>query len=162
MAKHVEKNKLNIPMCIAMIILCLTLITTHFTSDLYAKYVSTVTGDDAARVAKFSITENCTSFSTELEIPIEPGEITKLIEVKNDSEVAVTYELKITNVTDNIPLQFVFDNETVTGDITASGNVAAGGTGTHTIKIIWPFEGAENYIGKVDLVTMTLTAEQID
>lgn len=52
MVRH-HKTKLNIPMCLAAVLLCLTLISIHLTSGLYAKYISSVSGNDSARVIKF-------------------------------------------------------------------------------------------------------------
>ena len=48
-----HKTKINIPMCLAVILLCLTLISIHLTSGLYAKYISSASGNDSARVIKF-------------------------------------------------------------------------------------------------------------
>ena len=48
-----HKTKMNIPMCLAAILLCLTLISIHLTSGLYAKYISSASGNDSARVIKF-------------------------------------------------------------------------------------------------------------
>ncbi|MBR4020581.1 MAG: hypothetical protein IKI99_04640 [Firmicutes bacterium] len=54
MEKRKREMKLNIPMCAACILLCLTLITTHMTGGLYAKYTASGAGSDSARVAKFN------------------------------------------------------------------------------------------------------------
>ena len=48
-----NKTKMNIPLCLAAILLCLTLISIHLTSGLYAKYISSASGNDSARVIKF-------------------------------------------------------------------------------------------------------------
>lgn len=47
--------KSNPMLTIAAILLCLVLITTHFTSGLYAKYISRSSADNSARVASFII-----------------------------------------------------------------------------------------------------------
>lgn len=47
------KAKMNIPMCVAMVLLCLTLITTHMMCGLYARYIARASGEDSARVAEF-------------------------------------------------------------------------------------------------------------
>ena len=49
--KH--KMRVNIPMCLAGILFCLTLISIHLTSGLYAKYITSVSGSDSARVIAF-------------------------------------------------------------------------------------------------------------
>ena len=53
LAKHTKTAKVNIPMCIASFLFCLTLISIHLTSGLYAKYISSASGNDSARVIKF-------------------------------------------------------------------------------------------------------------
>lgn len=53
MEKRKREMKLNIPMCAACILLCLTLISIHMTGGLYAKYTATATGGDSARVVQF-------------------------------------------------------------------------------------------------------------
>ena len=49
------KTKLNIPMCAAVVLLYLTLLSIHLTSGLFARYTTTVTASDSARVAKFDV-----------------------------------------------------------------------------------------------------------
>lgn len=51
--KAAKKAKLNIPMCLAGILFCLTLISVHLTGGLYAKYTASGTGSDSARVITF-------------------------------------------------------------------------------------------------------------
>ena len=53
LAKHTKTAKVNIPMCIASFLFCLTLISIHLTSGLYAKYISSASGNDSARVIIF-------------------------------------------------------------------------------------------------------------
>ena len=48
-----HKKRHNIPIYLACLLLCLTLISIHFSSGLYAKYTTTVSGSDSARVIKF-------------------------------------------------------------------------------------------------------------
>ena len=49
------KGKHNIPMCVALLLMLLTLVTTHMTGGLFARYVATETASDSARVAKFQV-----------------------------------------------------------------------------------------------------------
>ena len=78
-------KKVNIPLCAALILLTLTLITTHMTCGLYARYTSRATASDSARVAKFdvdyTVTENTDT--------AREGDFT--LRVINKSEVAVQY-----------------------------------------------------------------------
>ncbi len=60
MVRH-HKTKMNIPMCLAAILLCLTLISIHLTGGLYAKSTTSASGNDSARVIAFgdlSLTES--------------------------------------------------------------------------------------------------------
>lgn len=55
MAKRVQKKKspVSIPVILALILLCLTLVSIHFSSGIVARYVTTAESDDSARVIKF-------------------------------------------------------------------------------------------------------------
>lgn len=53
MAKYKSKPKMNIPMCVAGVLFCLTLISVYMVSGLYARYSTSGTGSDSARVIKF-------------------------------------------------------------------------------------------------------------
>ena len=79
------KAKLNIPMCAALILLLLTMISVHMTSGLYARYISTGTATDTARVAAFDVSSSLAKG--------EDGvyELT----VTNNSEVTVTYHVDV-------------------------------------------------------------------
>lgn len=45
--------KVNIPMCLACVLLCLTLFSVHFSSGVVARYTTTTDSGDSARVIKF-------------------------------------------------------------------------------------------------------------
>lgn len=115
------KAKLNIPMCAALALLFLTMVSIHLTSGLYARYTATATGSDSARVAKFDVTGsgagNVTVDCTQAD---NLGEY--LITVNSNSEVAVTYTVTVT-FTDSLPgTDFVvtLDNES---QLSKSGNL---------------------------------------
>ncbi|MBQ3501997.1 MAG: hypothetical protein IJA70_11275 [Oscillospiraceae bacterium] len=48
-----ERAKFNIPMVVACVLLCLTMFSTHFASDIFARYTTRADGKDLARVAGF-------------------------------------------------------------------------------------------------------------
>ena len=52
MAKR-TRTHLNIPMCLAGVLFCLTLFSFHFSSGVIARYSATAGGSDSARVIKF-------------------------------------------------------------------------------------------------------------
>ena len=163
----------NIVMTAAGVLLCMTLISSYLSAGMYARYVSSDTAVDSARVAAFRITETgalSTSFAATL-IPGVPCEVP--VQVKNDSEVAVAYSIAIKNETKNLPLTFTFKKEGETtstttndGSFVNTDNLAPGSGMGYTLEIYWapteiPDENRE-YIGYVDLINVTLTAEQVD
>jgi hypothetical protein len=88
-----KQGKINIPMMLACVLLCLTLISMHLTGGLFARYVSTAESSDSARVAKFSILGEKSEDITIECGNADNGEYT--VTVKNQSEVAVTYGIAI-------------------------------------------------------------------
>ena len=94
MAKHTRKAKVNILIFIACFLFCLTLISIHLTSGLYAKYISFASGNDSARVITFgdlTLTETG-DFNTEGKLMIIPGvDLTKKAEVDFTGSEAATY-----------------------------------------------------------------------
>lgn len=93
MVRH-HKTKMNIPMCLAAILLCLTLISIHLTSGLYAKYISSASGNDSARVIKFgelTITETG-DFYEDNKLMIIPGvDLIKKATVSFSGSESATY-----------------------------------------------------------------------
>lgn len=78
-----RKVKLNIPMTAALVLLLLTMVSTHFTAGLYARYTSTFYSHDSARVAKFDVDSTMT----------ENADGTYTLTVDNKSEVAIKYSI---------------------------------------------------------------------
>ncbi len=95
MAKYVRKPKVNIPMCAAAVLFCLTVISTHLVSGLYARYTTTGSGEDSARVIKFGqleIVETGDFINENKEMMIIPGvDIEKKAVVNFDGSEAATY-----------------------------------------------------------------------
>ena len=95
MAKYLRKPKVNIPMCAAAVLFCLTVISTHLVSGLYARYTTSGTGEDSARVIKFgeiSITETGDFVDGTNDMLIVPGvDIEKKAVVNFGGSEAATY-----------------------------------------------------------------------
>ena len=94
LVKHTKTAKVNIPMCVAAILFCLTLFSAHLTSGLYAKYITTESGSDAARVITFGdLTLSETGdFYEENKLMIIPGvDLTKKATVDFSGSEAETY-----------------------------------------------------------------------
>ena len=89
-----QKEKINIPICVAGVLLCLTLISVHMLGGIYAKYISKGEGSDSARVAKFgeiTLTESG-DFNADGELVIIPGsDLTKRAVVSFEGSETATY-----------------------------------------------------------------------
>ena len=75
MAKSRKETGMNIPMCLACVLFCLTLISIRLTSGLYARYTTTSSGNDAARVIGFGTVAMTESgdFESDGKLMIIPG-----------------------------------------------------------------------------------------
>lgn len=88
------KAKVNIPICAALVLLFLTMVSIHMTSGLYARYTSTSTASDSARVAKFDVDANKQDDVTVIcDIDGDNGDY--VITVNNKSEVAIKYNIDL-------------------------------------------------------------------
>ena len=94
----------------AAVLLCLVLASFWVTGNIYARYTATAGADDAARAAKFDITEKVLDGSNEtseaFSIDLAPGE-EKIytVQVTNKSEVAVEYSITAESPYHNLPLK---------------------------------------------------------
>ena len=157
-----KRAKINIPMLIACVLLCLTLFSVHLTSGIYARYVSRAEGSDDSRVAEFNVTEE-TELTESIIFDVAPGDESKYkIKVNNDSEVAVTYSVVIENKTKNIPLVFKIGEDEGVDSFTKEFAMEPKETVEFDIIITWAAEDAEEYMGMVDLIDITLKAVQKD
>ena len=153
------------------VLLMLVLVTSGMVSGRFARYVTTATYEDGARVAKFNIVEEGTFF-TQMRANVAPGISTEMISVKNYSEVAVEFTVTVDNVYHNIPLDFEVKNgdttltksENADGTVSFTGNIGPGQQEQRfQLYLIWtPSADSINYIGRVDLIRVTLDAVQID
>ncbi len=92
--KTMKNKKVNIPIRIASVMLCLVLFSLYMTSGMLAKYTTGGNGKIDSRVAKFNVTatdagENEYVFDQAKQQP----DGSYLVTVKNDSEVAVRYTI---------------------------------------------------------------------
>lgn len=168
------RDKKNITMYLACILLCLVLITTYMTSGLYARYVYEESFDDNARVAKFDITDSVENKTIPIDIVpddytdgTKKGQQVLTINVTNSSEVAAKYSLSVVNQTNNIQgLTFKLYNasgtEQVLPALEATLPPEDGVTHIYDLYVQWSHEDALDYMGMVDLVEFKFRAEQID
>ncbi|MBP3396388.1 MAG: hypothetical protein J6L87_04355 [Clostridia bacterium] len=145
---------------IALALLCLLLVTSHYTGGLYARYVAVASGKDSARVAKFAVSSNLNGATPLVLSGLEdltPGASQNYdLRVKNDSEVSVFYRFEASCL-GNLPLKF---------EITSSGagTLAPGAAeAVHTLTVTWPSSAKDvSLAGEIDIVTVTLTCTQVD
>ena len=158
-----HKTKMNIPMCLAAILLCLTLFSFHLRGGLYARYTTSDSGEDAARVARFDVSEDGAYFSKNLLIETAPGKVEREIVVTNNSEVAVAYTVTIKNTTKNTPYSFsVNGSKPMLNECSVTCYLKPNSTEGISIVAEWAEEGALKYMGMVDLITLTISAQQVD
>lgn len=157
---------------LAAVLLSLVLLTSGIVSGRYARYVTSATGSDSARVAKFTLTQSIlyegTDLKTSIPMPeIKPGEtVTISLLVDHDTEVAVRNTIKLESTYSNLPLSFRV-KEKGTEDTGSAPFAAVYGPGTFTVEyeaaITWnPGLDDTDYIGMVDLITITVISEQVD
>lgn len=120
MAKYTKTAKVNIPMCIASFLFCLTLFSAYLTSGLYAKYISSASGSDNARVIKFgdlTLSEEGDFFDGNKLMVIPGVNLTKKATVSFSSSESATYVfLEITpskwSTTDNKSFSLLSNGKT--------------------------------------------------
>ena len=91
---HCKKAKLNIPMCVACVLFCLTLFSFHLCGGLYARYTARGSASDSARVIKFgelTLTETGDFFQPGKLLIIPGVDLTKRATVDFSGSEAATY-----------------------------------------------------------------------
>ena len=102
--KTMKNKKVNIPIRIASVMLCLVLFSLYMTSGMFAKYTTGGNGKGNGRVAKFSVTATDAGESEYVfDQAKQQPDGSYAVTVKNDSEVAVRYTiiLKFSAITYN-------------------------------------------------------------
>ncbi len=166
---HKSKPKGNILNRVAAVLFCLTLFSTYLVAGLYARYTTSAQSDNNARVAKFSIVGEDALLQT-IEADLIPGgsETAKLV-IHNESEVAVEYTIAVTNETNNLPLSFRMEKKGSSPAVATNGTTLTAQQlpGSHTdnyeLRINWNEEKTDPaWMGKVDYITVAVTATQIN
>ena len=143
----------------AAVLLVLVMLSTSIVAGRYARYTTTASGNDSARVAKFLITETGT-VSAEIKATLRPGdEVDFSIQVTNGSEVTVNYSITAANVYNNLPLTIsLMDGTQEVQNI----HLAPGKTREMKLRVKWTGEASNDLIGHIDLIRLTVTAIQVD
>lgn len=160
-------------MRLAAVLLSLVMLTTGMISGRYARYVTSATGSDGARVAKFTVTQQSIKYGetdlTAVTIPMPEilpgGSETVDVLVTYDTEVAVRNIISVTNKYGNLPLTLSVGEKGGTASVGTFEGVYPSGAYTkeYAVTVTWPADSnSQNYIGMVDLLEITVTTEQID
>ena len=162
MTTETPKTKRKHKLPLTAVLTYLIVVTLVATGVSLSAYVSTASGGDEARVAKFDVQQTGVT-SLHLSNAIAPSETgasnTNNIKVTNNSEVSVRCNFSVKNVTGLLPLEFEF--HPVSG--TTSFDLEPGTVGNYQLLIKWPVQETNaSYAGKVDQLQLVLTTEQID
>ena len=166
-----KNKKVNIPIRIASVMLCLVLFSLYMTSGMLAKYTTGGNGKGNGRVAKFSVTATDRGESEYVfdqaqaeEQPDEYGNYSVI--VKNDSEVAVRYTiilrfkedkpnyLTITPADENVTVSYD-ENDKKVVELTGGDLIPKSSAVTKTIKF------GVDYDKFVDGVTLGQQTERL-
>lgn len=158
-----KQNKIKTPAVfyVGVALLCALLVTSYMMGGLYARYTAGTKANATAPVAAFSFSvtygENSSQSQT-FTLPadsMKPGETVSIpFTVKNSGDVTVKYTAKIENLTSNLPL-------TLTGE---TGKLESNESSESAqIQIKWDASNNDStYAGKMDLLRITVTVEQVD
>lgn len=117
---------------VALILLCLVMISIHLMGGMYAKYTTKGSGGDDARVAKFDVDITGDPVDLVVSCTENPQTGTYKITVDNISEVAVRYTISVT--TDIAAGSLYFDKSAVNAVLDVDkGALPVSGTGTHEL-----------------------------
>ena len=156
-----NKNKVNIPLLLAGILFCLTLISSSLTSNLIAKYSTSTTGGDSARVAKFDVITTKDIDKIELVPGDRDSSGTYKFTIKNNSEVVVKNSVIVENVPENV--QVKFNNS---DPVSSSGTDIAFDVGVldmgGRVECTLTFYADTNCDTQIKDVTIRVVAEQVD
>ena len=167
-----------------MVLLCLVLFSAHLTSGLYARYTSTATSGDSARVARFDVASAKNTKKVDFKIDLDffdPQKQSDYIEfdVFSSSEVAVRYDvvlvlpegmvelieagILVISLDENVPPKTVDGtNRTVIFD---AGTFNAAVTDSRTHKLTFSFKEGSVISDTIEITkpaTLRVLAEQVD
>ncbi len=178
--KHTKRNKPHFSawiMRIAATLGCLTIISAYLLSGVYAKFSTSASGSDSARVAKFDVqieNEPDNQVFNKLGTTADAEQYDYKFTVKNNSEVAIDYSLKVSfnNAPPANVTLWIDDKEAISCDGTEiefllleDGKLNYTSSKEHTLSIVVEYINGDKLIdfeNFSDTATISLIAEQID
>ena len=105
----------SVMMRIALVLLCMVMISFHLMGSMYARYTTKGSGSDDARVAKFDVKVTGDSNAVRVDCAQSTDNV-YTITIQNLSEVAVSYEIKVVTSVNGGSKLFDTDGVAVTVD----------------------------------------------
>ena len=145
----------GIALRVSLVLACLMMLSVHMMGGLFAKYSSSATGSDSARVAKFDIQLIGPEASAIAISDTGTENGVYQFTLKNDSEVAVSYELSVAAAEKPSEVTATFSHQT--------GELAPGAQQqiTLTFTVDWSQITGTAYAQSFDF-TVTAHVEQLD
>ena len=164
----IKPNK-KIPLIfrLGIALLCAFFVTSYMMSGLYARYFTTDSAGDGARVARFEFSDDLSSqyeqFTAESSLMYPGCEVPMQIEIVNNSEVSLQYVVTIRNLTSNLPILLKSDGETQSTVTIRSEVIHPSSAGDLQFSIFWPKEeNSVSFTRKMDVFRITVQAVQVD
>lgn len=145
---------------VALVLLCLVLLSVYLMKGLYARYQTTGNGSDSARVAKFDVVVSGEPQESDIVCTAMPsGNGTYTVTIENQSEVAVHYELSVEITGNTTGVSHSFSE--------ASGDLAVGAIGASNLifTVNWEEFTEDKNGSKAEVTlafTVTVNVTQID
>ena len=144
-------------------LLILSLVLTGVT---FSGYITSASGKDGARVAKFEIVTEQKLYETSIEADLIPGETKDVsLQIQNKSEVAVKCRILAANLTGNLPVDVCF----VVGETEYPSGVEGGfaldpnsENTEYRLRVKWNGSADPQFAGMIDHISLQLHVEQID
>lgn len=168
--KKTKKYRVNWILQTAMVLLCMVMISVWMLSGLYARYATTDSGGDHARVAAFCVTDSSTMSQSFTEVMKPEGESKKIeVSLQNKSETAVNYQIAF-ELEGNLPL--LVKSASTNSNLKQDGNslvwntvVSAnkGSEDKYTFQLDWiENKKSYQYSEGIESVTVVIVAVQED
>ena len=158
------KDKVGFSLRLIALLLCAFFIASRMVTESLAKYSTSATSFDSARVARFiSVKDDISTTGSvifDTTIVMNPGDQEDVtFKIVNNGETSVNLLLEVSS-TNNLPLPFYFNGSEVS---TINFDMNVGDTVEVTFKMKWAEELNDfKYSNLVDNVCVVATCEQID
>ncbi len=167
--KHTKQNKPHFSvwiMRIAATIGCLTIISAYLLSGVYAKFSTSASGSDSARVAKFEVTAYDFEGQEDASLSVDNKTATYSFKVSSNSEVSIKYDVILefpSNVPEGVEITIDGKSASVNGSVCTISDVGTFEAGkyenSHTMQIAVSLFDEDS---ELNSVKVKVVASQID